>query len=143
MAKVRISDIAKQLGTKSNEVIRVLEEHGIDNNGKKFAPNSSVEEGVIEGLKSDIKIEKKQNTTEGKEEAHKQKIYMVSNPQNSQGFKPNRKNNNNQNQNKNNMNISTLAPLIPLVLLSFNSQASFYSTPSITPMYGRFLYFCA
>ncbi len=29
---------------------------------------------------------------------------MVSNPQNSQGFKPNRKNNNNQNQNKNNMN---------------------------------------
>lgn len=105
MAKVRISDIAKQLGTKSNEVIRVLEEHGIDNNGKKFAPNSSVEEGVIEGLKSDIKIEKKQNTTEGKEEAHKQKIYMVSNPQNSQGFKSNRKNNNNnQNQNKNNMN---------------------------------------
>ncbi len=101
---MRISDIAKQLGTKSNEVIRVLEEHGIDNNGKKFAPNSSVEEGVIEGLKSDIKIEKKQNTTEGKEEAHKQKIYMVSNPQNSQGFKPNRKNNNNQNQNKNNMN---------------------------------------
>ena len=47
-----------------------------------------------------------------------------------------------ENKNKNNMNISTLAPLIPLVLLSFNSQASFYSTPSTTPMYGRFLYFC-
>lgn len=107
MAKVKISDAAKQLGTKSNEVIRVLEKHGIDNNGKKFAPNSSVEEEVIEKIKSEIKKieEVKLSDSDKREEAQKQKIYMVSNPQNSQEFRQNKKNTN-QNQNRNNTNKS-------------------------------------
>ena len=41
------------------------------------------------------------------------------------------------------MSTEMVYPLIPLFFLVSKLFAPFYSTPSTTPMYGRFLYFWA
>lgn len=104
MAKMKISELAAQTGKKNTEIIGALEEMGIENNGKRFAANSSIEEEIAQKVKEKfgIKEEKvqetpkqetrqeapkqpKQETAEGapKQEAPKKKIFMVTNPQNS------------------------------------------------------------
>ena len=95
MAKIKISELAAQINKKNSEIIGTLEELGIENNGKKFAANSSVEETIAQkikeklGIKTEKPVQKEEQKTEAakqeplKQEAPRKKIFMVSNPQNS------------------------------------------------------------
>ncbi len=62
MAKIKISELAVQINKKSSEVISILDELGVENNGKRFVANSSVDEKIAQRVKErlGIKIEKPQ-----------------------------------------------------------------------------------
>jgi len=54
MAKIKISELANQMAKKSVDIISALDALSIDNNGKRFVANSSIEEDVAEKVKKHL-----------------------------------------------------------------------------------------
>ncbi len=57
MAKIKISELANQMEKKNVEIISALDALSIDNNGKRFVANSSIEEDVAEKVKKHLSAE--------------------------------------------------------------------------------------
>ena len=75
MAKIKISELANQMEKKNIDIISALDALSIDNNGKRFVANSSIEEDVAEKVKKHLNTTKESGKvnikTERKGEASK------------------------------------------------------------------------
>lgn len=68
MAKIKISELANQMEKKNIDIISALDALSIDNNGKRFVANSSIEEEVAEKVKKHLSTTKESQDINGKTE---------------------------------------------------------------------------
>ena len=66
MAKIKISELANQMDKKNIDIISALDALSIDNNGKRFVANSSIEEDVAEKVKKHLAVTKSLGKAETK-----------------------------------------------------------------------------
>lgn len=73
MAKIKISELANQMEKRNVDIISALDALSIDNNGKRFVANSSIEEDVAEKVKKHLTAERSEQGT-AKTEAKKTEV---------------------------------------------------------------------